>query len=251
MKKIITGLSVLAAVAALGIGATVAFFNDTETSTGNVLTAGSVDLRVDSFGASRNGVAVPNSFWFPAVDLTNEKFFEFGDVKPGDSFGRNLSLHVDSNPAWVCLLARNVADDGNGLTDPEHEANDPNDGAGEGELAENLHMLAWRDKNADNKHNADEPFLVDSFFDVFTELAKPIHDSTTGAPLDPAIPTELLQMDLCGGAHVVNPVNGAVSCDGNGMGNEAQGDSLKADLVIYGEQSRNNPNFRCADVVLP
>jgi|SRR3989344_829202 len=250
MRKIITSISVLGAVAVAVVGATVAFFNDTETSSGNVLTAGSIDLRVDSFGSTRNGVPLPNSSWFPAVDLTDEKFFEFRDVKPGDFFGRNLSLHVDSNPAWVCLLARNVDDDGNGLTDPEHEANDPSDGAGEGELAENLHMLAWLDSDADGRHDSNEPFLVDSFFDVFAELAMPIHDSTTGTPLDPSVPIELLQMDLCGGAHIVNPGTGAISCNGNNMGNTAQGDSLKADLVIYGEQSRNNPNFKCADVDL-
>ncbi|TSC78832.1 MAG: hypothetical protein G01um101429_655 [Parcubacteria group bacterium Gr01-1014_29] len=250
MKKIIISGSLIVAVAALMTGATMAFFNDTETSAGNVLTAGSIDLRVDSFGATRNGVSVQESSWFPAVDLTKEKFFNFGDVKPGDYFGRNLSLHVDSNPAWVCLLARNVEDDGNGLTDPEQEANDPSDGNGEGEVAENLHMLAWLDSDANGTHQLNEPFLVDSFFDVFTELAMPIHDSTTGAPLDPSIPIELLQMDLCGGAHIVNPNTGAVSCNGNNMGNKAQGDSLKADLVLYAEQYRNNPNFKCADVAL-
>lgn len=250
MKNIITSLSILAVAAVVVVGATAAFFNDTETSTGNIFTAGSIDLRVDSFGATRNGVSVQGSSWFPAVDLTEEKFFNFGDVKPGDYFGRNLSLHVDSNPAWVCLLARNVKDDGNGLTDPEQEANDPSDGDGQGELAQNLHMLAWLDSNANGQHNVNEPFLIDSFFDVFTELAMPIHDSTTGAPLDPSIPIELLQMDLCGGAHIVNPNTGAVSCNGNNMGNKVQGDSLKADLVIYGEQYRNNPNFKCVDVAL-
>ena len=250
MKKIIISGSLIVAVAALVTGATVAFFNDTETSTGNVFTAGSIDRRVDSFGATRNGVSVQGSSWFPAVDLTEEKFFNFNDVKPGDYFGRNLSLHVDSNPAWVCLLARNVADDGNELTDPEQEANDPSDGDGEGEIAENLHMLAWLDSNADSQHNLNEPFLVDSFFDVFAELAQPIHDSTTGAPLDPSVAVELLQMDLCGGNHVINGSTGAVTCDGSTMGDQAQTDSLLADLVIYGEQHRNNPNFKCADVDL-
>ncbi|PIW76653.1 MAG: hypothetical protein CO001_00190, partial [Candidatus Portnoybacteria bacterium CG_4_8_14_3_um_filter_40_10] len=42
MKKIIISLSIIAAVAAIAIGATTAYFSDTETSTGNTFTAGSI-----------------------------------------------------------------------------------------------------------------------------------------------------------------------------------------------------------------
>ncbi|HBB53974.1 TPA: hypothetical protein DCZ79_00530, partial [Candidatus Nomurabacteria bacterium] len=42
-KKIIVSLSVVAAVAAITVGATTAFFSDTETSTGNTFTAGAID----------------------------------------------------------------------------------------------------------------------------------------------------------------------------------------------------------------
>jgi len=46
-KKIILSLSVIGIVAAIAIGGTVAFFSDTETSAGNILVAGSLDLKVD------------------------------------------------------------------------------------------------------------------------------------------------------------------------------------------------------------
>ncbi|MCK4454095.1 SipW-dependent-type signal peptide-containing protein [Candidatus Parcubacteria bacterium] len=46
-KKIIVSLSVIAAVAAIAISGTVAYFSDTETSTGNTLTAGVIDIVVD------------------------------------------------------------------------------------------------------------------------------------------------------------------------------------------------------------
>ena len=48
MKKIILSLSVIAVAAAVVVGATTAFFSDTETSTGNTFTAGSIDLKIDN-----------------------------------------------------------------------------------------------------------------------------------------------------------------------------------------------------------
>ena len=46
-KKIIVSLSIIAAVAAIVIGGTVAYFSDTETATGNILAAGTIDIAVD------------------------------------------------------------------------------------------------------------------------------------------------------------------------------------------------------------
>lgn len=48
MKRIIISLSVVAAVAAAVVVGTTAFFSDTETSTGNTFTAGTIDISVDS-----------------------------------------------------------------------------------------------------------------------------------------------------------------------------------------------------------
>lgn len=254
MKKIITGLSMIALSAAIAVGSTVAFFSDTETSKGNTFTAGGIDLTVDSLGGTRNGELVSNSNWF-AKDLIAEKFFDFSDVKPGDTFGRNLSLHVENNPAWVCLLPLNKHDDENTLTNPEIKAEDNTAGTvvgglGGGELGHNIHVLAWRDTNPNGRHDQNEPFLVDSFFDIFTDIS--LHDSTTGnGPLDPTVATEMIQMDLCAGKHVIAPgtgFGGAVSCDGKGMGNQSQTDSLSADLQLYVVQSRNNPDFKCSDL---
>jgi predicted ribosomally synthesized peptide with SipW-like signal peptide len=55
MKKTIISLSIIGIVAAIAIGATVAYFNDTETSAGNILVAGTMDLKVDHLYASYNG----------------------------------------------------------------------------------------------------------------------------------------------------------------------------------------------------
>jgi|SRR3989338_3435607 len=247
MKKIIISGSLIVAVAALVTGATVAFFNDTETSSGNIFTAGSIDLTVDSFGHTYNGQFTSDG-WEP-TDLTNEKFFTLQDFKPADLFRRSISLHVESNDAWICIGAPNLDDQENVMTETEEDAGDVL--LSDGELSENVDVLIWRDTNPNGVHNLGEPILVDSFFDVFVDKFWPVRDSTTGTgPLPPTIPIEMLQLSLCGGNHVINGITGAVTCDGSAMGDQAQTDSLTANLVIYGEQHRNNPNFKCADVDL-
>lgn len=56
MNKLFTGIATIALVGAVVAGATVAFYNDTETSTGNVFTAGSIDLKVDHLKQIYNDV---------------------------------------------------------------------------------------------------------------------------------------------------------------------------------------------------
>lgn len=46
-KKILISLSVIGAVAAIAIGGTVAYFSDTETSTGNTFSTGVIDINID------------------------------------------------------------------------------------------------------------------------------------------------------------------------------------------------------------
>ena len=48
MKKILYSAGLIVFVAALALGATGAFFSDTETSTGNILQAGKLDLKIET-----------------------------------------------------------------------------------------------------------------------------------------------------------------------------------------------------------
>jgi len=66
MKKILVSLSVIGVVAVIAIGATIAYFNDVETSAGNTMTAGTLDLEFKKF---------------------YQWNFPFTDVKPGDCTG--------------------------------------------------------------------------------------------------------------------------------------------------------------------
>jgi len=62
MRKILISLGMIAFVGAVVVGATGAFFSDTETSTGNVFTAGAIDLKVDS-QAHYDGMVCTDGVW--------------------------------------------------------------------------------------------------------------------------------------------------------------------------------------------
>lgn len=234
MKKILLSLGIIAIVAAVSISATGAFFSDTETSAGNVFTAGAIDLKIDS-KATYNGQPVTSATW-QEKDLipTSDKFFNFGDIKPGDSGENTISVHVINNDAWVCAAVTNLQSDDNGLTEPESKV-DATDGSGNGELDEEMVWKIWRDDGTgggvagDNIQNGTEPTLA-SGNPVAGVLA--LYDSTTGTgPLTGATTAYIgVNWELPG-----------VS------GNETQTDSLSADVSFYAVQSRNNMQFKCSD----
>ncbi len=252
MYKILLSLVTVGAVGALAFGATTAFFSDSETSTGNTFTAGSIDLKIDS-NATYNDEAYPDGSW-ELKDLLQEKFFTFDDIKPGDKGENTISMHVVNNDAWACLTVNNLHNDGNGLTDPESEV-DTTDGLDQGELAQNLNFFAWSD-DGDNIWESGEPPLFSNTFgpasDVLNGRTYALADSTTGTgpilggPLTDPTKTRYIGVEWCAGTMSVDLDANTVSCDGSGMGNVTQSDSLTADVSFYVEQARNNPNFSCA-----
>ena len=100
------------------------FFSDTETSTGNTFTAGAIDLTVDneSYVTGPDGelMASPNTSW-ELDDLTGQLFFNFSDLKPGDIGEDTISLHVDSNDAYLCSAVQITDDSDQSCTEPELE----------------------------------------------------------------------------------------------------------------------------------
>ncbi len=263
MKKILLSTSVIIIAAVAAIGVTTALFNDTETSSGNIFIAGSIDLTVDSYGETYNGEDLSESNW-TARDLTEDhQFFTFDDVKPGDYGTRGISLHVSDNPAYACLLLNNEQDDENVALDPELDAGDTtDDGVPYGELSQNLEVFTWRDLNQNGSYNpntgetpliTDGNFAIDSFFDITYMV---IFDSETDTSIIGGSPLMLndvrhIQIAWCAGDQTVDHVTGAISCDGSIMGDKSQSDSYGADVILYAEQVRNNPNFTCKDVFLP
>jgi predicted ribosomally synthesized peptide with SipW-like signal peptide len=93
MKRIITSLALI--VSALGIaaaGSTGAFFSDTETSSGNVFTAGSIDLKIDHSLSTYNGGNVGGDL----VIVSDPQTTFAGDDGSGNAV--NLSF---VHPAWA------------------------------------------------------------------------------------------------------------------------------------------------------
>lgn len=105
MKKIIISLSIIGAVAAVAIGGTVAYFSDTETSTGNTFTAGTIDIAV-------NG----SNPW------TQTNQFTFSDMKPSQVEYSNFTVNnVGTNPVnvWKKVDVTVKGDEENGVNEPE------------------------------------------------------------------------------------------------------------------------------------
>lgn len=291
MKKIFLSLGIIAIVAVIAVSATGAFFSDTETSTGNTFTAGAIDLKVDSQQHYNGMVCVLNTgtteegdYWwqpeqgtvtpyFPAqgsvcngtwaeADLGAQKFFDFADIKPGDSGENTISLHVINNDAYACVDVNVVNNDDNNLTEPEGLV-DTTGGVGQGELAQGVNFFAWADTGAtagfqgattdptegDNVWQANELPLFSNFVgpasDVLTGRTYVLAQGP-GAPI-PGGQTQYIGLAWCAGwLGGATTTPGTLTCNGASMGNETQTDSFSANITFRVEQSRNNSGFRCS-----
>ena len=126
MNKILLSLLTISLVAVVGVGATRAYFSDTETSVGNTMAAGTLDLKVDN-------QEDPN-----VVHVT------LSNMKPGQTASYNWTLSnagsISGKP-WVEIT--NVKNYDNGCNDPETATPDTtcgNPGLADGELGTNLMM---------------------------------------------------------------------------------------------------------------
>ncbi|OGD66700.1 hypothetical protein A2442_00235 [Candidatus Campbellbacteria bacterium RIFOXYC2_FULL_35_25] len=196
-----------------------------------------------------------NSDFQQACRLWTEKdlgegdtFFSFGDIKPSD-WGTNLiSLHVNSNNAFVCLLTNNLVDDEHNVVDPELEAGDTTvTGVPNGELSDEIEFFIWGETDGDGAYQNGESILVDAGTPM-SQIGTLIEELS----LSPSTPG-FIGLAWCAGGQTgpstSSPTTG-LSCDGAGMSNIAQTDSLSSDLVAYAEQQRNNDDFTCENVNL-
>lgn len=270
MKKTLIRLATIGAVGAIAVAATGAFFSDTETSTGNTLVAGALDLKIDN-KCYYNGQACIDGFWngnekegnqctctWKAKDLVRgDTFFDLRDLKPGDWEEDTISLEVE-NPAWVCLDIKTTANDDVTCTEPELEddllCSEP--GEGDGDLADELHFVFWRD-DGDNVFEAheDEGIIAEGLAsEILGDARWALADSSTGDGPIPANETVYIGKFLCFGDITPNPVPdgdgdptvaSGFDCDGTKVDNASQTDLLAGDIVFYAEQARHNKDFLC------
>lgn len=276
MKRIVLSLALIAStVAALSVGATGAFFTDTERSVANTFAAGAIDLKIDN-ESYYNGQVSAETSW-SLTDLTIEKFFNFLDLKPGDVGEDTISLHVDNNDAYLCADVTLTSNDDNGLTEPENIL-DVTDGPGNGELANNVSFLWWAD-DGDNvlercedsdvpncvpetvissgpigALTLNQPFrfpLADSQTNIWTGTGGPVTGSETyyigKAWCFGTIAEAPLPQDGLGADSLRRPDNstGGIACDGRFLNNETQTDTLTADVTFEAVQARHNEEFLC------
>ncbi|MCX6737610.1 MAG: TasA family protein [Candidatus Parcubacteria bacterium] len=275
-KKIILSLGVIGIVAAFAIGGTVAYFSDTETSTGNTFTAGAIDLKVSNESYVSNqttGVleASPNTSWVSGATIG--KFFNFSDVKPGDVGEDTIGLTVENNDAWACATLELKSNKDNTCTGPEMK-NDTNcvvPGTDwDGDLAQGIEFVWWAD-DGDNVLETNEeatkyylgPASITTLLGEDKKLELTVADSilnffnpTTGGPLK-GMTTYNLGKGWCFGHMTLHPIpedttgplvrGTGFSCDGASVTNAAQTDSLTADLTFTAIQARNNMAYKCPE----
>ena len=239
-KAIIISLALIAAVGVVATGATVAYFTDEETSTGNTFTAGSIDLKVDNECHYCDGDCPWTPHTWQLTDLEDgvHKFFDFGDIKPGAWGEDTISLHLYDNPAWAWLKIDNVENYENACTEPEGhvDATCDNPGLGQGELYQNMHFLIWMD-DGDNIYEAGERIMHDGLTLPSCEVWR--LDGGPCSTIDPFTPCEnyFVGIKWCFGTFDAN-----YNCNGVTIGNEAQTDSMTMDVSFTVVQTQNNPS---------
>lgn len=264
MKRLALSLLVILGVTALAIGATRAFFSDTETSTGNTFQAGAIDLKVDN-QSYYNGAISDATSW-QEDDLPGHFFFNFNDLKPSDWGEDTISLHVKDNEAWACMNLKLTENIDNTCTEPEL-LDDPSctpgeEATGSGELAQNVNFIFWIDDGDnvleqgeyDNNVIAQGPAsdVLNNNYTIADSVFNRV--GAVGEGLFPHI-TYFIGKAWCFGALTPNPlpegqgvnptVNSGILCNGENLNNATQTDLLKADVSFSVEQHRNNPNFLC------
>jgi predicted ribosomally synthesized peptide with SipW-like signal peptide len=132
-RKLLVGAGAVGlASAGAGLG-TSALFGDTESFTGNTVTAGTLDLVV-RYESTYNGAPAENLAPNPSgsVDGPAGLFYTLEDVKPGDSGWFQFCFELTTNPAYLWTCTEQTADDENGQNEPELETEGADtDGLGE------------------------------------------------------------------------------------------------------------------------
>lgn len=251
-SRILLSIASIAAAAALIVGATVAFFSDTETSTGNTFTAGSLDLKVDNTChynepaddtpncpeiLDQSGNPIVLTTW-ESTDLgAAHKFFYFTDVKPGDYGEDTVSLTVD-NDAWLRLLINVTADTDNSCTEPELVVDTTCGEPDDGELLENLLFTVWLDQGVTPGFQGPQD-LSECDNDYVGQFEPTL--ISEGTVQD----GEIWDLDDFSGAYLLANQK---SCFGiawrlpETVGNEVQSDGVEASMEFQVEQYRNNPS---------
>ena len=156
MRKILSSIFIIALIASVAFGATRAYFSDTETSTGNTFSAGTLDLKLDS--GDENKVA-----------------FTVTNMKPDDTYSYKYTLrNAGTISGYLDLEGIAVASDENGCNEPETTVGDTtcgDPGAGDGELDDLLKARLYWD------YDCEADFDIGTDDEIYNDTVGFINDS--------------------------------------------------------------------------
>jgi len=169
VKKILISLMTLVVVAGMIGGGAFAYFSDTETSTGNTFTAGTLDLKIDADPLP----GTPDWVDDPNVPNVNDLAVLLGiedtvnKMKPGDTDGIIIGIkNAGSIDGIADLHIKNVVNKDNGCTEPEADVPDcscgPDDG---GELGANVLVTILYNGAPVSYEASGDPVLADTPLD--------------------------------------------------------------------------------------
>lgn len=203
MKKLLFSFVVLGITSVLAIGATTAYFSDTETSSANTFTAGTLDLKVN--GGDTN------------VSYT------FSNLHPG--YQPNMSYRLKNDGTingYLNIKDIVVRSSENGCTEPESSSGDSTCGSGvnEGELSTVLNLRLMHDANCNGWREAGEQILFEGYA------------SNIASTYLPDVPV-LAGQETC--------VNVLINWWNTPNDNLAQGDDMTLDMAFELSQVKMNP----------
>ncbi|MEZ3165134.1 SipW-dependent-type signal peptide-containing protein [Halorubrum sp. RMP-47] len=262
-RKMLVGLGAVGvASAGAGLGTT-AYFNDTETFEDNTLTAGELDLFVHVDYSEDQGsyasYSTPDGTFIDGNVVGGGEgeplSIQVSDLKPGDSGEGEFCFSIVDNPAYMWMCGELTANDENGQTEPEADADssggDPGDGMGE--LADAMEVTVSYCTDEDGESVVGDEIVSGSLADVMLALQAGVPLSGDGdggasiggqAPFEgvtePFLDEEPNVAEHCVCVEWVVPTS---------VGNEIQTDSVVFDFEFFAEQSRHSDgtNNPCVD----
>lgn len=242
--RIIIGARLILLALVLGVVGGTYLMSGSLGSTAATYSVGGIDLKVDS-KAFYNTAYYPQSSW-SAKDLQPyyDQFFDFPDVKPGDTGTTTISLHVKKASAYVCLAFSDFKDNENGRNEPEQWVDATNV---LGELGKGIEFFAWHD-DGDNTFEVGEKPLFGTSSQSAIQTVKDkkyaLSDYTHG-PVWLANSLHYVGISWCAGNLTVNLANAKVSCDASALANEAQTDSLAFSVSLTAVPYTQDTKFVC------
>ena len=238
IKKILMSGGMLVFVAAVVAGGTGAFFTDTETSTGNVFTAGSVSIDLVQPGYSHTWLGspadednLPSNYFFNHSNSGNPDagpYFTMSDLKPGDNGQISATLQNGANDAFVCARMIQTTGGSQVLADNLFFRTGTGPGGSLGVITTAVALEEWFSPTAPATGLDALPMNAGTTADLEIEYC--LGEFTPGT-------------DLGEGCEVLSTPNGSTS-----DWNDLQGESFEVSIEYYAVQQRNNETFTCNEL---